>query len=338
MCGSDWSGGYTRPVNRNDEEHDREAFLAASMRAVASEIIEWSGEERVLQTLREELDHEFSRLTDQAFAEEFQGVIGVGQPGDYLSRVVEADGVRALAAIHFYGGDPTKPFVNFPALDGQPTVWGDLVEAALFAFEVFRPRVCRLQSAGLASPLDEAGVRVVGDQVIVAERVRNSKAGLPGAGAISLRDAEPQQALEFVSRMYEQHLRLNPKLAGRLEAATLDQLQGCSEHAALAWWCVDGEIAGLIAAMPDSGFGIDGWVVMEEVVDPKFSGRGSAALAQRELAGRIFAKDQDAVLFGTIDFVNTASRRSAARAGRKEIAGWWFVQPAEPGADSILVW
>ncbi|MFI4853736.1 MAG: hypothetical protein ACIAQF_02005 [Phycisphaerales bacterium JB065] len=325
-------------MNRNNKEHDRGDFLAASMRAVASEVINWSGESRVLQTLRTELDQAFERCTDPAFAERYHSFIKIGQPSDYLSRVVEADGVRALAGIHFCGRDTNKPFVNISAMDGKPTRWSGVVEALLEAFRVFQPRVCRIQSAGSEPPFEEAGLRVVGDQLVVAERVGRMMSDGLSTGPVSLRDAQPQPALEFVSRMYEQHLRLNPKLVGRVEAATQDQLQGCSEHGVLAWWCVDDDIAGLIAASPDSGFGIEGWVVMEEVVDPKFSGRGSAALAQREVAGRIFAKDQDAVLFGTIDFVNTASRRSAARAGRKEIAGWWFVQPAEPGADSILVW
>lgn len=314
------------------------AFLDEKLRSVASEVFDWSGEERVRQILREEIRADFQRSTDHEFAEKYHSFVGIGEPSDYLSRLVEVDGVRALAAMHFCGRDPDKPFVNIPAMDGPPELWRGIIDKALSAFSVFGAKVCRIQSAGSFPPFEEPNMRVVGDQLVVAERVKEIERRTDTLALVDLRDAEPESALCFVSRMYQHHLGANPALVGRVQEATLEQLQECAERGVLAWWCLDDEIAGLIAARPDSGFGIDGWIVIEEVADPRFIGRGGAAAAQCALARRISCHDENAVLFGTIDFVNIASRKSASKAGRKEIAGWWFVQPAESGSGPDLIW
>ena len=314
------------------------AFLEAGLRSVSPEVAEWLGIDRVSRTVHSELDHEIGRCPATEFAERYHGIIGAGEPGDYLSRVIEAEGVNALCAIHFCGADTSKPFVNIPAIDGAPASWAGVVERALASFAVFNPRVCKVVAPGGQVPIRETSLRVVGDQVVAAERVGAIAERSAGSTPVSLRNASATDAHPFVMEMYEAHLAANPELVGRVEAASLDQLKACESKGVLAWWCVDGAQAGVIAATPDSGFGIDGWVVMEEVVDRRFGGRGTAAEAQVGLAKRIAKEDPDAVLFGTIDFTNTASRRTAERAGRREIAGWWFVQPADLGSGAALVW
>ena len=84
------------------------------------------------------------------------------------------------------------------------------------------------------------------------------------------------------------------------------------------------------AAMPGHiGWGA-GDEIIEEVVAIDHAGHGYAAAAQFALSARNEDKGE-AMLIGTIDGLNIASRRSAERVGRKRIIDYVFL-PLDPPA------
>lgn len=313
----------------------RDAMLDWQVSCLNPLALSWNGTQSVRDRLAVELDLQINRLTDEPFAEEFCKTIGIGNASDYLARLIETDQATLLCGIRFYGGNPKKPFVDIIASTAEIDDWSEATSLALREFELFSPNRVRL----LRPSADDAGVgsglAVVLDQVIAAGRCRELVHGhLQLPASVELEDAQPRSAFDFLTAQYEAFASRDPKLSARVFASGLDDLQACSENGRLAWWLVDGQRAGLIAVCRDASLGFDGYLMIEEVVDPDFAGRGSAAAAQRAMATWCVERDPDSVLFGTIDGLNTPSRRTALRAGRHEVAAWWFLtSDADPSPD-----
>lgn len=298
------------------------------LRCLTSEMGEdsarWLGPDRVRELLAAELDEQLGRCTDRPFAEEFASFAGIGGPEDYFARIVDSDGHRLLCGIRFYGGDLAKPFVDILASTCEITDWERATDAAISAYRIFEPDRVRVYRS--SEPLPGAGLTLQGDQVIAVGSCREMSSAV-NAHAVSLRDADAAEAATFVEREYERFRGRNPALASKVFASDRDELEACRTNGRLAWWLVDGEIAGLIAVRRDRVLGIEGYLMVEEVVGEAFAKRGTAPLAQRAMAAWCAEQDPRSVLLGTIDAANTPSRNAAARAGRIEIGAWWFLVP-----------
>lgn len=282
--------------------------------------------------LAQELDEQIQRITDRDFAAKFHGIIGLAAPDDYLARLIEVDGERLLCGIRFYGGDPSKPFVDVLGMTGDGIDLSRAWEAATGAFSVFSPP--RVRVFGASRPVAREELTPTEDQVLAVARCADMAAH-GGPERVQLVDADPDEAAEFVRAQYEALRARDPELGSRVFASERDELARCANDGRLAWWMIDGERAGVIAAVRTREFGIDGYLMIEEVVAPAYAGRGSAAVAQRALAAEFERLEPGSVLMGTIDASNTASRRTAQRAGRREIASWWFIAR---GSDAVPVW
>jgi RimJ/RimL family protein N-acetyltransferase len=328
---------YTSVVDTAVSQFERDGFLRSMIDTAPAELFLWRDRERVVNELRVLLDAQLDLLGDRAWATDYRAMIGLCNPEDYANRIVEAAGSRVLCGIRFYGADATKPFVDVVAWVGGPPIWDAVLREALDAYACFAPRAIRVYSSTAGS------VRLFGDRDAVPDQVLSAapfRVVAEGADEVALRNADATEAHEFLKDAYARLTRRRPDMSERVHASTLDELEQCQREGRLVWWTLDGEIAGLIAAIPADLFGLCGYLMMDEAVARGFSGRGSAAAAQRALARSIQANDQNGVLFGTIDAVNRASRRAAQRAGREEIAGWWFIQPATdtPASDALGLW
>lgn len=85
-----------------------------------------------------------------------------------------------------------------------------------------------------------------------------------------------------------------------------------------------GQRVGVIATMPAHVAWVAGDLVIEQVIDTRFSGHGLAVAAQHALAARSMAHP-DRLLIGEI-----ASRRTAERSGRAPLAGFAFLPLPDP--------
>jgi hypothetical protein len=282
------------------------------------------------------IDLELDRLGDLAFAESFAASIGIGSPSDYLPRCLDVDGAPLLCAIRFFGGDRARPFVELIAGERLQVNCEQAALAAMRTYEVFQPTSARLIIPGGRKPDVGPGWVAVQDQVLLVGRVAEMEAGRAEHPLrVSLFPAAHDEAAEFVRAGYARIAAADSALRSRLFPATAEELAECAGHGHLWWWMLEGDRAGLIAARPDSVLGFSGLLMVEELVAQDFSGRGTAAMAQRELASKARATDPDGLMIGTIDAMNAASRATARRAGRSEVLSWWFLTPPGGSADRV---
>jgi hypothetical protein len=294
----------------------------------------WRPSTDVLREHAAYLDQQLAWCADDALAAMRASQIGVGVAADYLNRVLTVDDQRALVGIRHYGGNPRRPFVDLLAwTGGEPPALAAVRDAACATYAAFAPSEMRIARDGpppFAPPAD--GLRVTGDIAAVAGTVKAmlSAPPPPGLERVAVAAADVDEAAVFMDRAYRDFRARTPELREQVPASTPEALAACAADGHLLWWTVDGERAGLLALERSVGWlALDGWLIEEEIVAAAWAGRGTAACAQRRAAERLAAEGRDRTVFGTINLANPASRRTAARAGRREIATWWFLAPED---------
>ena len=282
---------------------------------------------------------QLERTGDRAFARLFADHLdlpGVAE-SDYLHRTVEAEGLRLLGGIRFYGQDVARPFVEgiaWTPVDGEgndrQALWSAstlerLSRIAAREWRAFSPthlRVHRPEDGSAARTLPRPPAGTTTD---VSVHVADVRRMAPDAGAVALRPASVDEAVALVGARFEALGRDDPALARNVTPADADALAECAAADSLFAMRAGGATVGLIATLPGAIDWIEGEVVVEEVVSVAHAGRGHAAAAQRALAARYAREGRARRLIGTVDGGNVASRRSAVRAGRPAVSRYLFV-------------
>ena len=273
------------------------------------------------------LAEQLSRVGDPSFAVLFEEAAqGLGmETAPFSHRIVEAAGMRLLGGIRFFLQDIRRPFVELLAWDGpsRPSdrEWSALREAAALEWGAFEPAALRLfHPTDLAVPED-----AVLDLSLHAARYAAMRRDPAPCGACFPLLTDGTAAATLVAERYEELRDEDASVAGDLAPIEEEALEaliaaGCAlgiEHR--------GHAVGLLAWQDTSVEWVRGDVVQEEVVRRRASGHGLAAAAQRELARRRAVEAPDTMLLGTILAANAASRRTALRAGRPEVARYSFL-------------
>ncbi|MCW5765933.1 MAG: hypothetical protein KIT68_08140 [Phycisphaeraceae bacterium] len=280
------------------------------------------------------LSEELRRLDDQGFAESFAAAMGLGSPTDYLPRVIDVAETPLFCAIRFFGGDRHQAFVDLIAGDAIAQDCAGAALKAMREYSMFEPVRARVLMPGLGAPPVRAGWTSRADQVFaIAPAAAIARAPTPRTEVVDLEPASPDEAAAFVRAGYQRIAEADPVLRARLFPATAEELDSCHAHGNLWWWTIRGARAGLLAARIDRVLGVKGLVIVEELVAASFAGRGTASLAQREMAKRACASCADVIVVGTIDASNAPSRATARRAGRAEVASWHFLSPGDGGGS-----
>ncbi|WP_138466490.1 hypothetical protein [Poseidonocella sp. HB161398] len=268
---------------------------------------------------------EAAKVGDAAFARLFSDHIDLPgiAPGDYAHRHLRSRRGALLGGIRFYGRDIARPFVEIVAHSFGET--GTLAAVAAAEWRAFAPRAMRLRLL----PGDAMPGRSRIDTSIHAARYDALRPPPPGLRLLPFSD--PCAALALVAGRFAHMAAADPALRRNVSPLDPRELIELWEAGQVHGISPDGSrAAGLIAVAPGSIGWIEGDEIMEEVVAVPASGRGLAAAAQGALAARDGA-DPGRLLIGTIDGLNTASRRSAERAGRPRVLDHVFVALPGPG-------
>lgn len=282
------------------------------------------------QRLQGWLSGETARTGDAGFARSFSDHIDL--PGvandDYLHRAIRTAHGDLLGGIRFYGRDIGRPFVeivghSFDDLDR-------LRECVAREWANFAPSALRLT----CRPGRLTGPHVVLDKTIHVARCRDMR---PPAPHVVL--APFPRAEDAISIVEERYRDLEPELARNVTAASEQDLREWHANGQVHAVQSGESVVGVLAVAPGHLHWIEGEEINEEVVAVAHRGHGYAALAQAYWAAHR-APDRDRLLIGTIDRLNTVSRRTAEAAGRARVLDMVFVSlnagahPAGPGAVS----
>jgi hypothetical protein len=269
------------------------------------------------------LSVEFDRVHDTEFARTFSAhihLLGISEP-DFNHRVVRSAGGTLLGGIRFYGRDISRPFVeiichSFP----DPQALADCVAAE---WAQFRPHWARLHDRpGMLSHRD-----MVLDQTTHAARCADMRA--PDTRVALTPFPDPEDAVELVRRRYDELAVDDPALTRHLYAAEPDDLRSWHAAGYLHAVTVSGAVVGVLAVAPGQVRWIDGYEITEEVILTTRGGYGYAASAQAYWAHHV-SVDGHALLVGTIDRLNAASRATARHAGREVLLESVFFRLSRP--------
>lgn len=309
-----------------------------SARALRPEIVHDA--DRFAVALKRWLELELGRCHDSNFGVRFQKGCPVqgALPEHYLNQIIDIDGLgRVLAGIRFMGGALDRPFVDLIATEhpfssdiDTPHVLHTLREH----FARFHPRTVRVLWPNPHPPSWSRGVSANLDQVLSIGVARRSDPRAEPFGNLATM-AEASSAAAALEVMYEAHFQQFPDSRRWLSPADIDELQRCVELGYLL--TIPGEqqdISGVLAAEESSSLGVPGFWMIEEIIHPTYRKRGLAARGQRALIEWIATDHPGALVCGTIDSRNTASRRTAAKAGRHEVMAYlWLGEP-----DAVVNW
>jgi hypothetical protein len=264
------------------------------------------------------LDGEVARVNDTEFARSFSEHIHL--PGvvtnDYLHRQIYTPAGNLLGGIRFYGRNISRPFVeiiahSFDDLDRLRDCVGR-------EWSMFAPRALRLRTR----PGRLSGPHVVLDESIHVARCRDIRPPAPHVWLEPIEQAE--DAAVIVHTRYEQLAADDPALARNVFPAASDDLRVWHAAGQLHAVRTCEAVVGLLAVAPGQVEWIDGNEIDEEIIAVEHQGHGYAALAQAAWAAHI-ARDRSQLLIGTIDRLNTSSRKTAEAAGRPRVLDAVFV-------------
>jgi GNAT superfamily N-acetyltransferase len=279
--------------------------------------------------MRRWLEVELGRCDDPSWTQNFEShfvLPGVKQ-ADFANRIVRAGESAVLGGIRFSGGDTNRPFVNLLAWTGYPC-WPQVLGSVAQAWAVFSPHQVRV----LTQVSPESVASVVDQTVHLAPLATVAGTTEPLKSPLSLLPiTDAGEAAAFVAGCYEQFHTDSPHLRTEALPADSDQIRSCMTEGAADWIVVDGRRVGVVATMPGEIDFVRGHVVVEEVLDREFKGRGLGRHIQHAAARRLLERfSPGELLIGTIHRDNESSRRTAERAGRKEqLAYRWM--PIPPG-------
>lgn len=252
---------------------------------------------------------ELARTSDTTFAREFSDHIelpGVDD-GDYLHRVIRTAHGKLLGGIRFYGRDVRRPFVEIVAHSFDDL--DRMRDCVAREWAEFTPSALRLTSR----PGRLGGPHILLDKTIHVARCRDMRP--PAPHVVLAPFARAEDAISIVEARYRELL---PELARNITAATEDDLRRWHATGHLHAVSARASVVGVLAVAPGHIGWIDGEEILEEVVDAGHGGHGYAARAQAFWAAHL-SPDRDRYLIGTIDRLNTASRKTAEAAGRRRV-------------------
>jgi L-amino acid N-acyltransferase YncA len=303
-----------------------EREIAQEALAQASPLIRaWRGD--LLEAdLREEARQVAALITDDEAARKVaEAMKTFGFPPErFRARLVDIGGHRFIARIDFPDTSGIAPFVDILHASTPP---GEIADGAALrrlagAFADFAPRFVQFYHPA-HRPLRMPGISR--DHHFLAGLAREMAARQPSAGLARVSLRRPA-GLEFYPRYvdsYQQMYAERPHLKAKVRIESEESLSECDAAGFLYEIMVDGNWAGIVAARPELIAGVRSMFMTEIVLNAAARGQGLGPAVHQRLAANVAAIDDRSILTGIIAAANVPSLKTATRAGRAEIGGWY---------------
>lgn len=279
-------------------------------------------------------------VEDAAWGAQVRDAVGLPVDDPLLwanQRIQLPSGGWAVTGIRFRGRDVTKPFVDVIATSVTPDAAGlGELAAVLPAYAAFAPLCLRVHLPGAVrattfpAPADFVATP---DQFVVAGPVAavRERPGRPGSGAVALGPIDPEEAAVRCAAIYADVRRTHPALGDWATPAEAEDLEDAADEALLFGVLVDGQPAGVVAAVREDAYGLTGFLVEEIALDTAHRGKRLGPVVLQRLAERLPAGPSD-VLWGHVHPDNTPSLRNALASGREVVSTLvWITPEGSPG-------
>jgi GNAT superfamily N-acetyltransferase len=276
------------------------------------------------------------RDTEEFFSDGFAASFArncktLGLPAErFKHRLLETSAHRLIAGIRFFGMDLNRPFIevaqiNKPLESDQEKE--DITALLRNEFAPFKPTQWRVyQSSHLAYQF--AGC--AGDKRYLVGRLKdiNAQPEVKSSGKLELRLA---QNLDFYPSYAEMYKMLHAERPWMPDVARQESLEDMQDYLKKGWLYevfVNDVWAGVTAVSESCEVGAKGYYMIEIVLAKPFRGQGLGVVLQRCLAKILGEKslDASAALFGTIGAVNIPMQKTAARVGRIDVGGHYWIK------------
>jgi L-amino acid N-acyltransferase YncA len=321
-------------------------FVAARLPWTSKAVAGWYSQPQLCAQIATALGQEVARVGDADFATSFREVVGLDLDVDLLdwaNRIVVLDDRAgwALTGIRYRGLDISKPFVDVVACTPAPTN-ADIMSVAwsvVAAYAGFGPLCARFEIPDVEAfmaqvvPYPGFGPYTGIDMCLVAGLLPRLRAVARVAtyNRVELRHGDPAALAERTAGVYADLATNVPVTTLWATPENIESLTDCADQGLLFDVIIDGQPAGVAAALRDDSHAMTGFVVQEIALDSDHRGHNFGPAVLQRMVDVLPGADTD-VLWGTIHPDNAASIRNARRVGREYVGAYaWVTPPGLPG-------
>jgi GNAT superfamily N-acetyltransferase len=306
-----------------------EEFLKYALEQAHPLLLEWYGKKTLTDLLLADVQRDACEFFTPNFAQKFASgkpaALGIA-PEFYKHRLLEVADRRLIAGIRFFGMDVKRPFIDVTRISKPLENQSQQLEISQLLskeFAIFKPTRWRIFQA---SHLEYQFAGCNTDLRVVAGLLSTIKAQ-PKPSNFNQVELKPASNLEFYPRyqkLYQDLYAKHPWLSDVARTETFEDVEYYLEHDKVFEIFIDGVWAGITIAARDQEWGLKGWLMIEIALESSWQGQGLGVAVQRQLATRLEDAGND-TLFGTIGAVNIPMQKTAAKVGRADLGGQYWV-------------
>jgi hypothetical protein len=241
-------------------------------------------------------------------------------PEDYSERLVELDSERhVICGIRHMNLNPERPFIDLRAnfrLSGAEIIEDIYWEIQTF-FTVFEPGHISVQTS---KPI---GSSLGSVHMVQRAQVIQDLAPWPTESKIHLKRVTSQTYFDWYRAGYASFHERNADMTEHVPANPLETMEESREAKLLYYMMIDGQRAGLIAAVQSDFLGHPGLYFNEIFITEECTGKGLGKALQRKFVAQCSSPDE--IVWGTIDTLNLPSYKTARANKRMPIRHESFI-------------
>ena len=288
----------------------------------------WFTHSQLESNLREHTERDFDWLENLGAKFSIRMPVSGATPEMYNHRILEVAQRQVMLGIRFKAMNPDFPFVDVvrssEAITNQTQV--DAIKAVIRKeFAIFKPKAARFCQP---SHLEYQFPNGTGDKRFLAAPL-TTILELPKPENLDRIQLIRAENLDFYPRyaaIYDQLYLERPWLPEVASMETLEDMKSYLEGVTFEVF-LDGNWAGITSFDRSIEHGLSGWYTNEIVLEKHARGQGIGASLQHIVAQTLLQHSQTTesdLLWGTIGAVNMPMLKTATRAGRVDVGGWYW--------------
>lgn len=235
-------------------------------------------------------------------------------PEDYEEYLLELDkNTQVIVGIRHLNLNPKNAFIDFKStteFSRQDLL--DLYQSKL------KPQFTKFQPNSIRYYSREKQPETTTRSVYLVQTAQKMKAMPPfeQESDITLTSPPDKAYFEWYTTGYKEYHERFPHLAPYVPVNTLGDMEQSRKEGLLRIAHYKGQRIGLISAIKDQFLGNDGIYFLEIFLDQAFKGKGLAKCLQRKYVDEVATRE---IIWGTIDFENKPSLKTALSTGRMAV-------------------